>query len=27
MWWFYGDARVRGTTVCEAEVGAMIVEE
>ena len=27
MWWFHGDAKVRGVTVCEAEVGAMIVEE
>jgi 3-hydroxyacyl-[acyl-carrier-protein] dehydratase len=27
MWWFHGDARVRGVTVCEAEVGAMIVED
>lgn len=27
MWWFQGDARVRGVTVCEAEVGAMIVED
>ena len=26
MWWFNGDAKVRGETVCEAEVGAMIVE-
>lgn len=27
MWWFKGDVKVRGTTVCEAEVGAMIVED
>lgn len=27
MWWFHGDAKVRGVTVCEAEVGAMIVED
>ncbi|MBK8009303.1 MAG: 3-hydroxyacyl-ACP dehydratase FabZ [Rhizobiales bacterium] len=27
MWWFHGDARVGGVTVCEAEVGAMIVED
>jgi 3-hydroxyacyl-[acyl-carrier-protein] dehydratase len=27
MWWFKGDAKVRGVTVCEAEVGAMIVED
>jgi 3-hydroxyacyl-[acyl-carrier-protein] dehydratase len=26
MWWFRGDARVRGEMVAEAEVGAMIVE-
>lgn len=26
MWWFHGDAKVRGVIVCEAEVGAMIVE-
>ncbi len=25
MWWFKGDAKVRGELVCEAEVGAMIV--
>ena len=25
MWWFKGEAKVRGVTVCEAEVGAMIV--
>ena len=24
MWWFRGDARVDGTTVAEAEVGAML---
>jgi len=27
MWWFHGDAKVRGETVCEAEVGAMIVQD
>lgn len=27
MWWFHGQAKVRGTIVCEAEVGAMIVED
>lgn len=27
MWWFKGEAKVRGVTVCEAEVGAMIVED
>lgn len=27
MWWFHGAAKVRGATVCEAEVGAMIVED
>jgi 3-hydroxyacyl-[acyl-carrier-protein] dehydratase len=27
MWWFKGVAKVRGVTVCEAEVGAMIVED
>ncbi|MBX3520366.1 MAG: 3-hydroxyacyl-ACP dehydratase FabZ [Xanthobacteraceae bacterium] len=27
MWWFKGEVKVRGTTVCEAEVGAMIVED
>jgi 3-hydroxyacyl-[acyl-carrier-protein] dehydratase len=27
MWWFKGEAKVRGGTVCEAEVGAMIVED
>ena len=25
MWWFKGEAKVRGELVCEAEVGAMIV--
>jgi 3-hydroxyacyl-[acyl-carrier-protein] dehydratase len=27
MWWFKGEAKVRGELVCEAEVGAMIVED
>ena len=27
MWWFKGEAKVRGQIVCEAEVGAMIVED
>lgn len=27
MWWFKGEVKVRGTIVCEAEVGAMIVED
>jgi 3-hydroxyacyl-[acyl-carrier-protein] dehydratase len=27
MWWFKGEAKVRGELACEAEVGAMIVEE
>lgn len=27
MWWFKGEAKVRGAIVCEAEVGAMIVED
>lgn len=27
MWWFKGEAKVRGVTVCEAEVGAMILED
>jgi 3-hydroxyacyl-[acyl-carrier-protein] dehydratase len=27
MWWFKGEAKVRGVIVCEAEVGAMIVED
>ena len=27
MWWFKGDAKVRGELVCEAEVGAMIVDD
>ncbi len=27
MWWFRGEARVRGELVAEAEVGAMIVDE
>ena len=26
MWWFHGDARVRGTTVAEADVGAMLTD-
>jgi 3-hydroxyacyl-[acyl-carrier-protein] dehydratase len=26
MWWFHGDARVNGTTVAEADVGAMLAE-
>ena len=25
MWWFRGEAKVGGTLVCEAEVGAMLV--
>jgi 3-hydroxyacyl-[acyl-carrier-protein] dehydratase len=24
MWWFHGEAKVRGDIVCEADVGAMI---
>jgi 3-hydroxyacyl-[acyl-carrier-protein] dehydratase len=27
MWWFHGEAKVRGELACEAEVGAMIVDE
>jgi 3-hydroxyacyl-[acyl-carrier-protein] dehydratase len=27
MWWFRGEAKVRGETVAEAEVGAMIVDD
>ena len=27
MWWFRGEAKVRGTLVCEAEVSAMLVSE
>ncbi len=27
MWWFKGEAKVRGELACEAEVGAMIVED
>ncbi len=27
MWWFKGEAKVRGELVCEAEVGAMLVED
>lgn len=27
MWWFKGEAKVRGVVVCEAEVGAMILED
>ncbi len=26
MWWFKGEAKVAGRLVCEAEIGAMIVE-
>lgn len=26
MWWFRGEAKVRGELVCEAEVGAMILD-
>jgi 3-hydroxyacyl-[acyl-carrier-protein] dehydratase len=26
MWWFHGEAKVRGEIVAEAELGAMIVE-
>jgi 3-hydroxyacyl-[acyl-carrier-protein] dehydratase len=25
MWWYWGEARVNGTLVCEAEVSAMLV--
>jgi 3-hydroxyacyl-[acyl-carrier-protein] dehydratase len=27
MWWFRGEAKVRGEVVAEAELGAMIAEE
>lgn len=27
MWWYKGEARVRGTLVCEAELSAMLVME
>jgi 3-hydroxyacyl-[acyl-carrier-protein] dehydratase len=27
MWWFRGEAKVRGETVAEAELGAMIAEQ
>jgi 3-hydroxyacyl-[acyl-carrier-protein] dehydratase len=27
MWWFRGEAKVDGTLVCEAEVGAMIADK
>jgi 3-hydroxyacyl-[acyl-carrier-protein] dehydratase len=27
MWWYRGEAKVDGELACEAEVGAMIVEE
>jgi 3-hydroxyacyl-[acyl-carrier-protein] dehydratase len=26
MWWFHGDAKVNGTTVAEADVGAMLTD-
>ncbi len=26
MWWFHGEARVRGTVVAEADVGAMLTD-
>lgn len=26
MWWFHGDAKVRGVTVAEADVGAMLAD-
>jgi 3-hydroxyacyl-[acyl-carrier-protein] dehydratase len=26
MWWFHGNAKVNGETVCEADVGAMIAK-
>jgi 3-hydroxyacyl-[acyl-carrier-protein] dehydratase len=26
MWWYRGEARVAGTLVAEAEVGAMLIE-
>ena len=27
MWWYRGEAKVKGTLVCEAEIGAMLVRE
>ena len=27
MWWFHGEARVRGALVAEAEIGAMVAED
>jgi 3-hydroxyacyl-[acyl-carrier-protein] dehydratase len=27
MWWFRGEAKVAGTIVAEAEVGAMLIDE
>jgi 3-hydroxyacyl-[acyl-carrier-protein] dehydratase len=27
MWWFRGEAKIKGELACEAEVGAMIVDE
>jgi 3-hydroxyacyl-[acyl-carrier-protein] dehydratase len=27
MWWYYGQAKVAGQTVAEAEIGAMFVDE
>jgi 3-hydroxyacyl-[acyl-carrier-protein] dehydratase len=26
MWWFHGDAKVNGTVVAEADVGAMLTD-
>jgi 3-hydroxyacyl-[acyl-carrier-protein] dehydratase len=26
MWWFHGDAKVAGTTVAEADIGAMLAD-
>jgi 3-hydroxyacyl-[acyl-carrier-protein] dehydratase len=26
MWWFHGDAKVNGTIVAEADVGAMLTD-
>jgi 3-hydroxyacyl-[acyl-carrier-protein] dehydratase len=26
MWWFHGDAKVDGTIVAEADVGAMLTD-
>jgi 3-hydroxyacyl-[acyl-carrier-protein] dehydratase len=26
MWWFHGDAKVRGTVVAQADVGAMLTD-